>query len=195
MFSGHRAFEYSASTFHPRVNRARERTSRSNGRKAPGMRIALLAVLLAAVCAAVPAAVRAACPALKAAQAMQDAALPSGADVHKLQGTAAQTYVAKLGVAIAKAQTCVGSGNIGDRADALTTISQIRYIQAFVLTHDGVASDRAKAVEIAKMSQKQIDAFRTANNDLSGQAMANLDNWSYWNDKMINKPDEACLGC
>ncbi len=159
------------------------------------MRIALLAVLLAAVCAAAPAAVRAACPALKTAQDMQDAALPQGTDVHKLQGAAAQTYVAKLGDAIAKAQTCMSAGKTDDRADALTTISQIRYIQAFVLTHDGVTSDRAKAVEIAKASQKQIDAFRSANGDLSSQAMANLDNWSYWNDKMINHPAEACLGC
>jgi hypothetical protein len=159
------------------------------------MRIALLAIVLAAVCAAVPAAARAACPALKAAQDLQDAALPPGADVHKLQGAAAQSYVAKLGDAIAKAQTCMSGGKTGDRADALTTISQIRYIQAFVLTHDGVPSDRAKAVEIAKASQKQIDAFRSAGGDLSSQAMANLDNWSYWNDKMINNPTEACLGC
>jgi hypothetical protein len=158
------------------------------------MRIALLALMLATACAAVPVA-RAACPALKAAQDMQDAALPSGADVHKLQGPAAQSYVEKLGAAIEKAQPCTSAGKTDDRADALTTISQMRYIQAFVLTHDGVASDRAKAVEIAKASQKQIDAFRSANGDLSSQAMANLDNWSYWNDKMINKPAEACLGC
>jgi hypothetical protein len=159
------------------------------------MRIALLALAFCAVCAAAPAAARAACPALKVAQAMQDAALPQGADVHKLQGAAAQSYVEKLGDAIAKAQTCTSSGKTEDRAEALATISQMRYIQAFVLTHDGVASDRAKAVEIAKASQQQIDAFRSANGDLSAQAMANLDNWSYWNDKMINKPAEACLGC
>ena len=159
------------------------------------MRIALLAILLAAACAAMPAAARAACPALKAAQDLQDAALPPGADAHKLAGAAAQAYVAKLGDAIAKAQPCTSAGKTADRAEALTTISQIRYIQAYVLTHDGVASDRAKAVEIAKASQKQIDAFRSANGDLSGQAMANLDNWSYWNDKMINNPADACLGC
>jgi hypothetical protein len=159
------------------------------------MRIVILALLLTAVCAAATGTARAACPALKAAQDMQDAALPSGGDIHKLQGAAAEAYVGKLGDAIAKAQTCMGAGKTDDRADALTTMSQMRYIQAFVLTHDGAASDRAKAVEIAKASQKQIDAFRSANGDLSSQAMANLDNWSYWNDKMINKPAEACLGC
>jgi hypothetical protein len=159
------------------------------------MRIAVLAIIFCAVCTAAPATARAACSALKTAQGMQDAALPSGADVHKLQGTAAEDYVAKLGGAIALAQTCVSAGKIEDRADALTTISQIRYIQAFVLTHDGVAADRTKAIAIAKTSQKQIDAFVSANPDLSSQATANLDNWSYWNDKMINKPAEACLGC
>jgi hypothetical protein len=159
------------------------------------MRIALLALLLALACAAAPNVARAACPALKTAQSMQDAALAPGTDVHKLQGPAAQAYVAKLDKAIAKAQPCTSSGTTADRADALTTISQIRYIQAFVLTHDGVASDRAKAVEIAKASQKHIDAFRSANGDLSGQAMANLDNWSYWNEKMIDNPADACLGC
>jgi hypothetical protein len=159
------------------------------------MRIALLAIIFCAACAAAPAVARAACPALKTAQSMQDAALPSGADVHKLQGAAAQTYVEKLDDAIAKAQTCMSVGKTDDRADALTTISQIRYIQAFVLTHDGVATDRAKAIAIAKASQKQINAFSSANGDLSSQASANLDNWSYWNDKMINKPAEACLGC
>lgn len=158
------------------------------------MRIALLSLLLTCGFAAVPTLAQAACPALKAAQSLQDAALPAGADVHELSSSASQTYVRKLDDAVAKAQTCMGSGSVDDRAAALTTISQIRYIEAWVLTHDGVAADRTKAIAIAKQSQKEIDAFRSANG-LSGQASADLDNWSYWNGLMIDHPGEACLGC
>jgi hypothetical protein len=157
------------------------------------MRIALLALILGLTCAFVPAAARAAC--LDAAYKLQDAALPAGADVHKLHGAAAETYVVNLDGAIAKAQTCMSSGTPDSRAGALASISQMHYIQAWVLTNDGVAADRAKAVAIAKQSQKAIDAFSSANGNLSQQSSANLDNWSHWNDKIINSPGEACLGC
>jgi hypothetical protein len=159
------------------------------------MRIALRALLLCITCAAASGVARAACPALKEAQALQDASLPAGADEHKLQGAAAQAYVAKLDLAASKAQTCMSVGSPDDRALALTTMSQIRYVQAWELTHDGVAADRAKAVAIAKQSQTAIDAFRTAHGDLSQQSSANLDNWSFWNGKMMDAPAEACLGC
>jgi hypothetical protein len=159
------------------------------------MRFALLVLLLATAFIALPAAARAACPALQAAYKLQDAALPAGADVHKLKGAAAQTYVANLDLAAAKAQACMSTGTPDARADALTSISQMHYIQAWVLTHDGVTTDRAKAVTIAKASQKSIDTFTSANTDLSQQSSANLDNWSHWNDKIINTPADACLGC
>lgn len=160
-----------------------------------GMRFALLALLLGIAFAALSSTARAACPALAATYKLQDAALAPGADVHKLKGAAAETYVANLDLAIAKAQTCLSAGTPDARADALASMSQMRYIQAWVLTNDGVANDRPKAIAIAKQSQKAIDAFTAANANLSQQSSANLDNWSHWNDKIINAPAEACLGC
>jgi len=146
-----------------------------------------------ALCAA-PSVARAACPELKAAWATQDKVLPPKVDVHALRGAGAQRAVGRYEAVITQAQACLAKGSVDDRASALATISQVRYIQAWLLTHDGIASDRPKAVAIAKRSEREIKAFM-ASHMLSGQNAATMDNWLHFDDLMINKPGEACLGC
>jgi hypothetical protein len=158
------------------------------------MRSRVLVVFATLALFAVPNIARAACPELKAAWATQDKVLAPKVDVHTLRGAAAQRAVQRYQAVITQAQPCVSKGSVDDRASALATISQVRYIQAWLLTHDGIPGDRAKAVAIAQRSEKDIKAFM-ASHMLSGQNAATMDNWLHFDDLMINKPAEACLGC
>jgi hypothetical protein len=156
--------------------------------------IALIALLVAFACVAMPSAARAACAGLVAARVTQDAVIPDKVDVHTLRGLKAQRAVQRYRIAIDQAQPCLAKGTPDERASALVTISQIRYIQAWILTHDGVPRDRTEAVAIATRSEREIKTF-SSSHTLSGQNVASLDNWLHWADLMINKPAEACLGC
>jgi hypothetical protein len=159
------------------------------------MRIVRLAFLVGLACLWTSSLAQAACPGLKAARLVQDRVIPDKVDVHALRGATAEQYVKQYDVVIARAQPCLSEGTPDEQAQALVTISQVRYIQSYILTHDGIASDRAPAVAIAKRSEQEINAFTASHAALSGQNRADLDNWLHFTDLMINKPAEACLGC
>jgi hypothetical protein len=139
-------------------------------------------------------AVAAECPGVTQAAATFDHAIPSDAYLESLHGADAQAHVATIDTAIAQARTCLSKGSVDEKSSALAYVSSLTYREAYLLTHDGIATDRAAAVTLAKQNERELNAFESSHL-MSSQGSADFDNWLYWDDLMINKPDKACLGC
>lgn len=158
------------------------------------MRFFLTILLATLAYAAMPAIARAAC--LDAASAKYMSAVASKVDgLKNLHGADSQAFVAQGKAVIALATPCLSTGSPDDRALAVAFISRTRYIQEWVLAHDGIPADLEAAVALARKDLAEINAFDASHSTFSGQSEANLHNWVYFDGQMIEKPAQSCLDC
>ena len=163
----------------------------STGRMLP------IVLLVAFALTAMPVVARAAkstpCPGLAVAQATQ-ISLEGPMYGPPLKGAAAERHAQRYQAAIAQAQPCLSKGTSNDRALALRTISQLHYIQAYILTRDGVPADRTKGIAIAQSDAQAVTSFLSSHS-LSSQSKADLRDQLHRDDVMIHHTTQACYAC
>jgi hypothetical protein len=143
--------------------------------------------------AAAPSTAQAACPGFVAAETIRDKAVDDKVHSSKLTGAKAQSAIAGLKKGVADAAACMSTGSPADRAATLGVIAQLRWNQACVLSYDGVPSDKAAAVAIAKASDRDIDAFSAKTPSLSGDARALFGNWEHFDGDIESGDPGSCL--